>query len=105
MQFVTTRQGARPTEVEATDGHKVDDLVLYHVAEVLEAIARKSDLTWTLGGEEFVLISLSTDRAGAMRLAERTRAAIEHSEVPGISLNEPIRRTLTIGVSDDFIST
>ncbi|MCY1546412.1 Diguanylate cyclase DgcM [compost metagenome] len=80
------------------------DLVLCHVAEVLNATARQGDLTCRLGGEEFVVVVLNTDRAGAMRLAERTRAAIEHSEVPGIGLNQSIRYTATIGVSDEFTS-
>ncbi|MDT4845064.1 GGDEF: diguanylate cyclase (GGDEF) domain protein [compost metagenome] len=90
--------------INDTYGHKVGDLVLCHVAEVLNATARQGDLTCRLGGEEFVVVVLNTDRAGAMRLAERTRAAIEHSEVPGIGLNQSIRYTATIGVSDEFTS-
>ncbi|WP_447748952.1 GGDEF domain-containing protein [Pseudomonas nicosulfuronedens] len=90
--------------INDTHGHKVGDLVLCHVAEVLRATARKGDLTCRLGGEEFVLIGLDTDRAGAVQLAERTRAAIERSEVPGTGLNQPIRCTATIGVSGEFTS-
>ncbi|WP_271105979.1 GGDEF domain-containing protein [Pseudomonas tohonis] len=88
--------------INDTHGHKVGDLVLCHVAEVLKATARQGDLVCRLGGEEFVLISLGTDRVGALQLAERTRAAIERSEVPGIEQEQPIRCTATIGVSDDF---
>jgi len=91
--------------INDTHGHKVGDLVLCHVAAVLKANARKGDLTCRLGGEEFVLIGLNTDRAGALQMAERARAAIEHSEVPGTGLDQPIRCTATIGVSDDFSST
>lgn len=75
-----------------------------HVAEVLRATAREGDLICRLGGEEFVIIALDTDKAGVMQLAERTRAAIEHSEVPGTSNNQPIRCTATIGGSDHFTS-
>ena len=91
--------------INDSHGHKVGDLVLCHVAQVLKATARKGDLTCRLGGEEFVLVCLNTDRAGALQLAERARAAIEHSEVPGIGPHQPIRCTATIGVSDDFTST
>ncbi len=91
--------------INDSHGHKVGDLVLCHVAQVLKATARKGDLTCRLGGEEFVLVCLNTDRAGALQLAERARAAIEHSEVPGIGPDQPIRCTATIGVSDDFTST
>ncbi|MBM7060283.1 GGDEF domain-containing protein [Pseudomonas sp. UL073] len=91
--------------INDTYGHKVGDLVLCHVAQVLKATARQGDLICRLGGEEFVVISLDTDRAGALQLAERTRAAIEHSEVPGADSARPVRCTVTIGVSAHFTST
>jgi diguanylate cyclase (GGDEF)-like protein len=90
--------------INDTHGHKVGDLVLCHVAEILGVTARQGDLTCRLGGEEFVVIALNTDRAGAMQLAERMRTAIERSEVPGTGLDQPIRCTVTIGVSTDFAS-
>jgi diguanylate cyclase (GGDEF)-like protein len=83
-------------------GHKAGDLVLCHVADILKASARQGDLTCRLGGEEFVIIALNTDKAGALQLAERARAAIEQSEVLGSSTNQPIRCTVTIGVSAAF---
>lgn len=86
-------------------GHKVGDLVLCHVADMLQATARQGDLVCRLGGEEFVVISLETDKAGARQLAERIRVAIEHGEVPGIGPDQPIRCTVTIGVSNDLTST
>lgn len=91
--------------INDTYGHKVGDLVLCHVAGVLNASARERDLTCRLGGEEFAVVCLGTDRAGAMQLAERMRVAIERTQVPGIGLNPFIRCTATIGVSDHFTST
>lgn len=88
--------------INDSHGHKVGDLVLCHVADLLKASARQGDLTCRLGGEEFVIIALNTDRAGALQLAERARAAIEQSEVPGRSAGAPIRCTVTIGVSAAF---
>ncbi|MEP9316064.1 GGDEF domain-containing protein [Pseudomonas sp. LABIM340] len=92
-------------QINDSHGHKVGDLVLCHVAQVLKATARKGDLTCRLGGEEFVLVGLNTDRTGALQLAERARAAIEQSQVPGATSDQPIRCTATIGVSEAFTST
>ena len=85
-------------------GHKVGDLVLSRVAEVLKATVRQGDLICRLGGEEFVVIALDADRAGVLQLAERTRAAIEQSEVLGTDHDQAIRCTATIGVSEEFTS-
>lgn len=90
--------------INDTHGHNVGDLVLMRVADVLKATARQGDLICRLGGEEFVIIALDADRAGVLQLAERTRAAIEHSEVSGIGVKRPIRCTATIGVADAFTS-
>jgi diguanylate cyclase (GGDEF)-like protein len=88
--------------INDTLGHNVGDLVLCHVADVLKATARQGDLVCRLGGEEFVIIALDTDHVGAMQLAERTRAALEHSAVPGTSDSQSIRCTVPIGVSGPF---
>lgn len=88
--------------INDTYGHNVGDLGLCHIAHVLNSTARQGDLTCRLGGEEFALIALNTDKAGAMQLAERLRGAIELSEVPGTSVGQRIRCTATIGVSDVF---
>lgn len=90
--------------INDTHGHKVGDQVLCHVADVLKSTARQGDLICRLGGEEFVVIALETDKAGVMRMAERMRAVIEHIEVPGTGQTHPVRCTVTIGVSDGFNS-
>ncbi|WXL24258.1 GGDEF domain-containing protein [Ectopseudomonas mendocina] len=90
--------------INDTHGHKTGDQVLVHVANILVSNARKGDLVCRLGGEEFALIALDTDREGALQLAERARAAIEQSQVPGLDPKQPIRCTVTIGVSDPFTS-
>lgn len=91
--------------INDTYGHNVGDLVLGRVAQVLSATARQGDLTCRLGGEEFAVVCVDTDSAGALQLAERMRAAIEHSEVPGDSAEQAIRCTATIGVSAAFSTT
>lgn len=88
--------------INDTHGHKVGDLVLCHVADVLTSTARQGDLICRLGGEEFVVVALETDEAGARQLAERIRAAIELSAVPASGEKQAIRCTATIGVADVF---
>lgn len=91
-------------QINDNHGHQVGDQVLGHVAETLKATVREGDLVCRLGGEEFVIIAHSTDKGGVMQLAERLRTVIERSEVPGTQPHQPIRCTVTIGVSDDFTS-
>ena len=85
-------------------GHEVGDTVLRHVADVLRETARKGDLACRVGGEEFVIVCRDTDGQGAMRLAERVRATIEHHAVPIGGGRDPIQCTATIGVSHGFAS-
>ncbi len=91
--------------INDTHGHKVGDMALCHVAQVIKATARQGDLICRLGGEEFAVISLDAGKAGTLALAERMRAAIEHSEIPGVGADQPLRCTVTIGISDGFSST
>ena len=63
-------------------GHLAGDAVLRSVGRVLsEQVIRAGDLAARYGGEEFVVILPSTDRTGAMAVAERIREAILALEV------------------------
>ena len=44
---------------------------------------RSSDVLARIGGEEFAVLLPDTDAAGAARVAERIRAAVEALEVAG----------------------
>ncbi|CAN7487087.1 GGDEF domain-containing protein [Acidovorax sp. Leaf78] len=89
--------------INDTHGHKVGDTVLVHVADVLRNTARQADLASRVGGEEFVIVCLDTDAAGALRLANRMRTAIEHSQVAmPADPSSPILCTVTIGISEGF---
>lgn len=91
-------------KINDTYGHKVGDLVLCHVAQVLQKTARHGDLTCRLGGEEFVAICLDTGNSSAMQVAERIRTAIEKSPVKINDQGHTISCTVTIGVSYSFTS-
>lgn len=58
-------------------GHVAGDAVLQSVGRVMsEQVIRAGDLPARYGGEEFVVILPSTDRAGAIAVAERIRVGI-----------------------------
>ena len=57
-------------------GHQSGDDVLRSVAGVVSRVIRKNDLFVRYGGEEFVVLCLDTDLAGAARLAEKIRIAL-----------------------------
>lgn len=57
-------------------GHLEGDRVLATVAQVLRRCVRGGDVVGRFGGEEFVVVLPQTDRAGAMVVAEKIRAAV-----------------------------
>ena len=59
---------------------------------------RASDLVIRYGGEEFVALLQDTERAGAMSLAEKIRAAVEDLKITlGATV---LTKTISIGVAD-----
>lgn len=78
-------------------GHPAGDAVLKRIGEVLQEQVRETDLVARVGGEEFAVLCTATSERGAIRLAERIRAAIEeaHTSVEGRSL----RVTASLGVA------
>jgi diguanylate cyclase (GGDEF)-like protein len=85
-------------------GHQTGDAVLCRVAEVLRSTVRRGDLTGRIGGEEFVAICLGSDGAGVLQLAERVRKAVENQTIEISGSDQPLRCTVTIGVSGQFTS-
>ena len=63
-----------------TFGHPAGDAVLKQVARLLEHTMRDCDFVARYGGEEFVVVLPQTDQAGALRAAERCRAAVENAD-------------------------
>ena len=81
-------------------GHAAGDLCLKRVAAVLTAELRGSeDHAVRFGGEEFLLLLPKMDLPNAMRIAERTRRAIEAAAIPneGVGLKGIV--TASFGVA------
>jgi diguanylate cyclase (GGDEF)-like protein len=80
-------------------GHVSGDEVLCHVAEIMRASARKSDVLARYGGEEFVLILVGTPSDRARQVAERVRKAVEDQPVR-LGAKGSIPVTISLGVAD-----
>lgn len=77
-------------------GHAAGDRVLRALADTLLAHVRPNDLVARMGGEEF-LVCTAADRATALQLAERLRAAVAMAEFA--HEGGTLRCTVSIGVS------
>ncbi|MCP4245859.1 MAG: GGDEF domain-containing protein, partial [bacterium] len=64
-----------------THGHQAGDTVLQTVAKAVAGAVREVDLPARYGGEEFAVIAPECDPAGAVKLGERLRRAVEAAEV------------------------
>jgi two-component system, cell cycle response regulator len=88
-------------KVNDTYGHAAGDEVLRAVARTMTKTVRRVDLVARLGGEEFVIVTPSTDRERARIAAERVRAAVEQAriDVPSPSGPLTIQVTMSLGVA------
>lgn len=78
-------------------GHQVGDRVLVRFAAIMMATARRSDLVFRLGGEEFAAVLIEEDIGGALAYAERVRAATE--AIRDVDPVPPGRITVSAGVA------
>ena len=78
-------------------GHDAGDQVLCHVAELLQAPLRQSDILGRFGGEEFIFILPDTDLDQARSVAERMRLALEETHL--VQEGKSIHITATFAVT------
>jgi len=81
--------------INDTHGHQAGDQVLAEVARRLAAAVRGGDELARWGGDEFVAILPGTDKAGALRAAERLRAAVAAAPVEAAGIELPV--TVSVG--------
>ncbi|MEO0237279.1 MAG: sensor domain-containing diguanylate cyclase [candidate division WOR-3 bacterium] len=81
-----------------TYGHQIGDLVLKHIANILQQSLRKTDLVARYGGEEFVIVLTNIKDDSFENVFENIRKKIEDTKIK-ISSNEELSVTVSIGFS------
>ena len=72
--------------INDSQGHMIGDMALRATAELIRKNTRETDIVGRYGGEEFVIILPDTDVAGAVRTAEKIRAAVEAGSLTTLSI-------------------
>lgn len=80
--------------VNDTFSHQVGDQTLAWLAQLLQQLARQSDVVARWGGEEFTLLMPQTHAADAWQVCERIRAEIAATPAPDFMPG----RTLTVSI-------
>ena len=84
--------------INDTYGHYIGDVVLKNMTAILQKNLRHTDAVCRIGGEEFAVLCKRADRAGAMEIAEKLRAAIEATPMTP-ETDDELMITVSIGVA------
>jgi diguanylate cyclase (GGDEF)-like protein len=79
-------------------GHAAGDLVLQHLAAVIQHTLREVDLCGRIGGEEFALLLPETAADEALRASERLRTSVANSPV-SFEDGRRVHYSISIGVA------
>ncbi len=80
-------------------GHRLGDITLQKVAQVLKSASREADRVYRYGGEEFLLVFVDAPTHEGERLAERLRKAVEETPLTGEDLAPVGPITISAGVA------
>ncbi|MEZ5541099.1 MAG: bifunctional diguanylate cyclase/phosphodiesterase [Pseudomonadota bacterium] len=72
-------------------GHQSGDDVLKQVARRIGSVLRRGEHLFRVGGDEFVVLMLGTDEAGAQRFAERCLQELAAADYSTLGVREPVR--------------
>ncbi|WP_375358979.1 PleD family two-component system response regulator [Candidatus Tisiphia endosymbiont of Neophilaenus lineatus] len=87
-------------QVNDTYGHQAGDIVLKTIANVLKSIFRVTDLFARYGGEEFAILLNDITIDEAMYIAQRARTRVESIDFKVKTQKDPIKKTISIGVTE-----
>ena len=85
--------------INNTFGHLAGDAVLKEVAEILRQTVREYDLVARFGGEEFAILMPEVEIEKATERAELIRKAVETAKFIVPTSVEPIKVTMSFGIS------
>jgi diguanylate cyclase (GGDEF)-like protein len=86
-------------KVNDTYGHAAGDIVLRHVASLLGGQLRTVDHLARVGGEEFAIIMVETNREEAVQTIQRLLVLLGESPCSLPGLPEPVTVTLSAGIA------
>ncbi|MCY2958779.1 MAG: diguanylate cyclase [Planctomycetota bacterium] len=92
-------------QVNDRHGHDVGDDVLRSTAAMLRARTRRADVVCRLGGEEFLVINVDSDRVGAGMCAERLRSSIEANVVKSHAFEGRVTISIGLATRGDGVSS
>ncbi len=84
-------------DVNDTFGHAFGDMVLREFSDCLKQNARKTDISFRYGGEEFMLLLPNTGIDGARNVAEKIRAVCDKKRY--VYGNQSTTVTVSIGIA------
>jgi diguanylate cyclase (GGDEF)-like protein len=78
-------------------GHKIGDLILKSLADLLLMLTRQGDIACRYGGEEFVVILPGTNSENACQWSEKVRSAFQ--SISGLPKDMKVPTTISIGLA------
>lgn len=79
-------------KINDTRGHAAGDDVLLRAADAMRVALRDQDVLARVGGDEFLVLGVACDRAGARSLSQRIAQALDQAGVPasvGLAQHDP----------------
>jgi len=84
-------------KINDTYGHAQGDKLLVQIGSLLKNLSRECDLPARVGGDEFAMLLPSTNKSGALNLAQRIYKTIQGQKIEGLD-NELV--SISVGVSN-----